>query len=218
MLARDTRVDRGLRTAIAAVCGGVCARGLTGVLSSGNASVHDPAERLVAITPRGIAFGQVGPGDAVLVEVDSDLRAVGAHEGASTELALHLAAYRARRPEARVVLHLHSPFAVAACCLAIDRLPFIHAYQVLLGSEPTPVVPFAPPGTEELADAAAVALAAGATHAILLANHGAVVVGSHETEALDRAELLEDCCRLTLLTLSQPACLPASASGYLYGT
>ncbi len=126
--ALETRsLERELKTALASLCAEICACGLTGVLSSGNASVRDARERVIAITPRAVAFADVAPEDGVIVELDADLRPIATPSpSASTELPLHLAVYR-RAPQApTAVVHLHSPYAVTASCLALDRLPFVH--------------------------------------------------------------------------------------------
>ncbi len=67
-------------------------------------------------------------------------------------------------------------------------------------AEPTPIVPYATPGSAELAASVGAALATDAgLAAVLLASHGAVVVAPDEREALDLAEALEDVCRLVVL-------------------
>ncbi|MEN1973667.1 class II aldolase/adducin family protein [Cellulomonas sp. P4] len=127
----------------------------------------------------------------------------------SKELPLHRAVYAAR-PDARAVVHLHSPAAVAASCLepaalppgtATGPLPATTPYQVMrLGD--LPVAPFALPGSAELA--AGVADLAGAAPALLLANHGSVVAGTHLDAAVDLAEELEAAAQVVLLLHGVP--------------
>lgn len=184
---------------LAGLAAGVGARGLGGPLAAGNASVLDRATGTLVVTPKGVPFGQVDARCAVHVRLGATLEVEAAVGTPSTELSLHLAAYRAC-PGAEVVLHVHAPWAVAASCLALERLPLVHYHQGLLGAEPTPIVPYATPGSAELAASVGAALAtdAGLT-AVLLASHGAVVVAPDEREALDLAEALEDVCRLVVL-------------------
>lgn len=69
----------------------------------------------------------------------------------------------------------------------------IHYQQLALGGA-TPVVPFYPLGTTELAEAVATALAG--RQAALLANHGAVTHAPTLAQAVERALLLEWACGL----------------------
>lgn len=184
---------------LAFLAAGVGERGLAGPLASGNASVLDRPSGTLVVTPTGVPLAEVDARDAVVVRLDASLEVEAAAGSPSTELPLHLAAYRAC-PDAAVVLHVHAPWAVAASCLALERLPLVHYHQGLLGAEPTPIVPYAPPGSPELAAAVGATLAAGdELAAVLLASHGAVVVAADEREALDLAEALEDVCRLVVL-------------------
>lgn len=185
---------------LAALAAGVAERGLVGPLASGNASVLDRSSGTLVVTPKGVPFSRSDARNAVHVRLDESLEIAAALGTPSTELPLHLAAYRAC-PGAAVVLHLHAPWTVAASCLRLERLPLVHYHQALLGSGPTPVVPYATPGSPELADGVRRALAGDdELAAVLLASHGAVVVGADERDALELAEALEDVCRLVVLT------------------
>lgn len=164
--------------------------------SSGNLSVRVAGG--VLVTRRGADLAALGPDD--LVEVGDD-GAVRAAPGArpTKETAMHQAAYAAR-PDARAVVHLHSHHATAVACLppgadGLADLPPYTPYRVMrLGD--VPLVPFAPPGSPELA--AHVRDAAHRGHALLLAQHGSLVAGPDlETAAADAAEL-EAAARLAL--------------------
>jgi L-fuculose-phosphate aldolase len=204
---RAREAETGLRWTLASLCRSIVERGLVGPLASGNASIVADGGAVVAITAARVAFHEVEPGNVVILDAGAgplpppaQSRAPGpGHPAPSSELPLHLAVHRAL-PHATVVLHLHAPWMVAASCLAIERLPFVHYHQALLGERPTPVVPYATPGTDELAELVAAALAGDEADAAMLANHGGVVVATGPEEALDRAEALEDVCRLVVLT------------------
>lgn len=207
------------REAIVAACRHLAARGLSPG-GSGNVSVRVGDHLLV--TPTGSSLSRVRPEDLALVPVapgpgddaptDAAPRAgTAAHDGPrpSKELPLHRAVYAAR-PDARAVVHLHSPAAVAASCLepaalppgtATGPLPATTPYQVMrLGD--LPVAPFALPGSAELA--AGVADLAGAAPVLLLANHGSVVAGTHLDAAVDLAEELEAAAQVVLLLHGVP--------------
>ena len=172
-----------------------CCRGLweAGLIagSEGNVSVR-LGRNLVLITPRGLLKSELSSGDLVRVDLAGNHRK-GSRQ-ASTELDLHLRAYR-QREECGAVVHAHPPtataFAVAGEGLPHDVLPEI---AVLMGE--VPCVPYATTGTSGLADAAEPFLARHV--AILLANHGALTWGRNLTEARIRMESLEHAARILL--------------------
>lgn len=183
------------REELAGLCLELTRLGLVGPLASGNASLRFDDGLLV--TPSGVSFAETAAADLVAVPL---VAGPGAPDRrATTELSLHRAILAVAPAEVRVVAHLHSPWLVAASCLALHELPVLHYHQALLGSKPTPVVGYATPGSDALANAAAAALEADA-RALVLGNHGGVVVGATAPEVLARAEVLEDACRLTVLT------------------
>jgi L-fuculose-phosphate aldolase len=150
---------------------------------SGNLSVLTAGSGLVAITPSGISYDDIGPADICLVRLadgttDSPRRP-------STETPMHLAIYRATG--AGAVVHTHSPFVVALSAI-LDVLPAVHYAMADLGG-PVRVAPYARFGTAQLAGNAVAALADRT--AVILQNHGALTYGSTLTQAYDRARTLE---------------------------
>jgi L-fuculose-phosphate aldolase len=113
----------------------------------------------------------------------------------SSELPMHLAIYQ-DRPDVRAVVHAHPPYATgfAAAGLALDKcvLPEI---VMTLGS--IPIAEYGTPSTEEVPDA--VSKWIGKTDAVLLANHGAVTVGSSLMEAFYRMERIEHYARICFI-------------------
>jgi L-fuculose-phosphate aldolase len=81
-----------------------------------------------------------------------------------------------------------------------------------------PLLPYQAPSTTALADAVGQACAGG-SHAVLLANHGAVTVGETLEVALRRMETLEHLAHVTLLArvLGQPQPLSATDVAALLG-
>jgi L-fuculose-phosphate aldolase len=173
--------------------------------TSGNASAM-LAEGCVLVTPSGIPPDELKPGAIVLVDADGG---VVDDDGSAptTELALHLAVYAAA-PDARAVMHTHSPFATAVAC-ACDELPAVH-YDIVAVGGPVRVAPYALFGSDELAAACAAAL--DDRSAALLANHGAVAYGSSVRQAYDRAAKVEWLAALWWRTraLGEPRVLSAS--------
>jgi 3-dehydro-4-phosphotetronate decarboxylase len=160
--------------------------------SSGNISVR-VGDRIV-ITPTGIGLSGVGRGDLAVVDGDA------VTGRPSKELPLHRAVYE-QRPDARAVVHLHAPWSTALSCLPETFRPWLTPYQVTRVG-PLPLVPFALPGSAELAGGVR-ALAAEAP-CLLLANHGSIAAGTSLAAAVDNAEELEAAARLAITLRGLP--------------
>lgn len=116
----------------------------------------------------------------------------------TSELALHLATYRAR-PDVNAIVHLHPQTAVLLDALdePIRLVTTDHAFY--LGTIKR--TPFHPPGTAEVAAVAAEATRDG-TNCVILAQHGCSVLGPTVELAHKRAFYLEEAAALTFRTLS----------------
>jgi ribulose-5-phosphate 4-epimerase/fuculose-1-phosphate aldolase len=118
----------------------------------------------------------------------------------SKEFPFHLEAYRARGPRAAALVHLHSTWSVMLSSLDdLDErhpLPVFTPYY-LMRVAPLAVVPYFRPGSDALA--VAIGTAAAGHDCILLRNHGLVCLGRSMSEAVDRAEELEETAKLHFL-------------------
>lgn len=169
-------------------------RGLT-FGRTGNLSALDD-DGVVVMTPTGVSLE--GLQSQALSRVTLDGRHVDGPPP-TKEAFLHLAVYRAR-PSARAVVHTHSTHTVAVSCMRdVDRsnaLPNLTAYYAMrVGS--LPLLPYHAPGDERLG--ALAELTAARHHALLLANHGAVVAGDDLASAADALEEIEETAKLYLL-------------------
>ncbi|MCM6778129.1 class II aldolase/adducin family protein [Nocardia sp. CDC159] len=189
------------RAQIAAACQRLAAAGLF-IGTAGNVSVR-VADR-VAVTATGTALGLLTADEVTVVDLDGAVLA--GRLAPTSELQLHLGIYRSL--EARAVVHTHAPRAIALG-LVRDELPVIHYQQLPLGGA-TPVVPFHPFGTAELAGAVRDSL--DGRQAALLANHGAVTVGETLELAVEHALLLEWACGIYLDAASAGNPRPLSAA------
>ena len=165
------------------------ARGLVAGMD-GNLSVRLDADRFLT-TPTASFKAWLEEED--LVEVDGEGLPVAGTRPPTTEFALHAAIYR-RRPDIRAVVHAHPPVATAFS-LARRDLPTGGLTEGLLMLGIVPTVPYARPGTADLAEATGEALLE--RRACLLAHHGAVTVGNSLEEALARMETLEQVAHAT---------------------
>ncbi|MBI4424153.1 MAG: class II aldolase/adducin family protein [Elusimicrobia bacterium] len=174
-----------LRRQIARACRALHQKGLIAAFD-GNVSGRLPSGSLL-VTPAGLSKGDVTE-DALLL-CNAEGRRIRGEGKVSSEVQVHLAAYRVRK-DVRAVVHAHPPLASAFTFAGAERLllePVLPEVVARLGG--IPAVPYATPGTQRLADLAAPYLA---THdAVLLAQHGAVTLGSDPWTAYLVMEKLE---------------------------
>ncbi|MGK5680025.1 class II aldolase/adducin family protein [Actinoplanes sp. URMC 104] len=171
--------------------------------SGGNLSARIPDEDAIWVTGSGSWLGRLSRTTFAAVRVsDGSPATVGtvpppAIEPTS-ELALHLALYRAR-PDVNAVIHLHPQTALLLDALGehIRIITTDHAYYLRRVS----TVPFRLPGTTELA-ALTAAMAADGTDCLVLSQHGCVVLGDSVELAHKRARNLEEAAELTYRALA----------------
>lgn len=153
--------------------------------TSGNLSVYDPAEGLMAITPSGLDYFSVTPADVVVTDLDA--RVVEGERKPSSEWALHTLFYR-RHPAARAVVHTHSMFCTTLSVLG-QPLTAVHYAIAAAHTGEVPCAPYRLFGTEALARQAVETCGDG--RAVLLGNHGLVVWGESLQEAYALAREME---------------------------
>lgn len=149
------------------------------------------------ITRSGAAKGRLEPNDFALIALDDGTRLAG--PAASSELALHLALYRAC-PASAVIVHTHPPHLLA---LSLRLPPQERLRLPLAEAEPyrgrLAFVPYSPPGSHALAEA--VALAAKDHEAVWMERHGLVAHGSDAAAVISLTEELEQLALVQLLML-----------------
>lgn len=179
------------RAAVAAAARRLLAERLV-VGTAGNLSVR--SGELVAVTPTAVPYPELTAEQVGVHRLDGT--AVEAMLAPTSELAMHLAAYRVTG--AGAVVHTHSPAATALSCL-VAEVPLVHYYAALFGGAPR-VAGYATYGTPELAESMARALQGRS--GCLLANHGAIVTAADLATAVERALYLEWLCEVALRVLS----------------
>lgn len=184
-----------------ALCAAARALHETGnVGTSGNLSVRQGDGLL--ITPSGVPYGQLTP--AMLVSLDMDGATCGPGKP-SSEWRFHRDIY-AQRPEARAVVHAHSPHATALACQG-RGIPAFHYEVAFAGGPDIRCAPYATFGTQALSDGVIAALQG--RRACLMANHGMVCFGASLDGAMALAETVEQLARIYSLSLAtgEPAIL-----------
>jgi len=143
-----------------------------------------------AVTPSGVPYGEVNPGDVPVVDMEGEVLA-GALDP-SSETPMHRAVYD--RLGVGAVAHTHSPWATTLAVLGEPVRP-VHYMLALAGGE-VPVAEYATYGTEALAANAVDAMERADSRACLLANHGLVATGPDAAGAVEAAEAVEAVAQL----------------------
>ena len=76
--------------------------------TSGNISIYDPETGYMAISPSGLGYFDTEAKDIVVMDLDGNI--IDGERKPSSEHGLHTIVYK-NRPEARAVVHTHSPYA-----------------------------------------------------------------------------------------------------------
>lgn len=171
--------------------------------TDGNLTVRLDAERILS-TPAGACKGRMCPEDLLICDLNGNR--IAGHRNETTEMAMHVAIYRAR-PDVNAVVHAHPPiatgFAVAGRPLNLGLMPEL---IVTLGA--VPLAEYGLPGTSALVDGMLPYLSK--FDAILLANHGAVAYGADLFSAFCRMDTVEHFAHIALVAemLGGPKVLP----------
>jgi L-fuculose-phosphate aldolase len=170
------------RAEIVAYCALLYARGLVAG-SSGNVSMR-LADGTIVVTPTRTSLRALAPGD--LVACAGDGTPLAGQGRPTSELALHVAAYRAR-PDIACVIHTHPTYCVGwSKTGALFPLDTVGAMEVL---GPIAWTRYAKSGTQELADLCSEALREVDT--IVMERHGLSSVAASLETAFVRTDIAE---------------------------
>lgn len=144
------------------------------------------------VTPAGREKGGLSLEELLVVDLEGTV--VGGAGRPSTETPMHLLCYR-RRGDVGGVVHAHPPVATAFAAAGVPLdAPVMPEIVLTVGA--IPLVPYATPGTEELARALEPWV--DGHDAFLLASHGVLTLGRDLREALHRMERVEHLAKVTL--------------------
>jgi ribulose-5-phosphate 4-epimerase/fuculose-1-phosphate aldolase/putative sterol carrier protein len=205
-----TTETQGLREEMTRITGELLAADLI-TATGGNVSVRIPGTNQALITPSQLYKGELT--SAMMVRVDMEGNGLDADALApSSERQLHCEIYKAR-PDVEAVIHAHATYATIIALADIPFLP-VSTEAAFLGDIPR--VPFAMPGSAELADSVRQALGGGM--AVLMQNHGLVVAAGSLRHAADTAEVIERASQMIWSCYAlgkEPSVLPGDILGLL---
>ncbi len=163
--------------------------------TSGNLSTRLGPDRILA-TPSGLAKGFLEPDQLIIVNLRGEVVAAGPGLKPTSELLMHLEAYR-RRPDVNAVIHAHPITSVALSIAGVSLAEcVIPEAIVVLGLVPT--TPYATPSSEE--NQRAISEVIVGHDAIILQYHGTLTVGRDVMEAYLRLETLEHTAKIVALS------------------
>lgn len=160
--------------------------------TSGNISVRLSSERLM-VTPSSVSKLKLAPQQIVVTDPDGNY--ISGDGSPSSEIKMHLAIYK-KRQDVNAVVHAHPPFTTgfAAAGLPLDQ-PVLPEAILVLGR--IPIVEYGTPSTWELPEALDPYIKDH--NAFLLANHGALTIGSDLVQAAHRIETMELFAKVILI-------------------
>lgn len=179
------------------------------ILTWGNVSEIDRAAGVLAIKPSGVPYDRMKPSDMVVVGLDG--KAVEGTLRPSSDLATHLALYRAF-PSVGGVVHTHSTYATAwaQACRDIPNIGTTHADHFHLA---VPVTGELAPegiaadyeaatGDEIVATFARRGIDPAANPAALVAHHGPFAWGPDAAKAVANAVALEEVAKMASVSFA----------------
>ena len=162
-----------------------------GTSTSGNCSAR-VGDR-IHLTATGCALKDVAPDNLAI----TDLQGRRLNEIKPTkEIGFHLAIFE-KQPTVNAIAHVHPAYSIVVSTLLTGDIPAMTP-QFVMRCGPVPVVPYHPPGSEELTRA--VADCCAGRRALLLQNHGAIAFAENFPKALGILEELEENCKLWVLS------------------
>jgi L-fuculose-phosphate aldolase len=159
--------------------------------NDGNITIRLDDNRLLT-TPTGVSKGFMTPDMIIEMDMNGKVISGSGKYRPSSEVKMHIQVYR-QREDIRSVVHAHPPvctsFAVAGIPLNRCVLP-----EAVLTLGAVPIAPYGTPSTPEIPDSIKPYLEN--TDAILLANHGALTLGTDLINAYHRMETLEHSAKI----------------------
>jgi len=152
--------------------------------NDGNISMR-MGDDYVITTPTGVSKGFMSPDMLIKCDMEGNVRS--GYLKPSSEIKIHIEAYK-RREDKRAVVHAHPPictgYAVANIPMDFETLP-----EIIITLGQVPLASYGTPSTTELSDSISELITCH--DAVLLANHGAMTIGTDVMDAYYNMERVE---------------------------
>jgi L-fuculose-phosphate aldolase len=155
------------------------------------------SDKEILTTPTGVSKGFMTPDMIIKMDFEGKIVSDNSKFKPSSEVKMHLEVYQ-QREDIQAVIHAHPPyctsFAVAGIPLDKCVLP-----EAILTIGAVPIAEYGTPSTMEIPDSIRPHIQN--TDAVLLANHGAITLGSDLINAYHRMETLEHAANIVFLAI-----------------
>ncbi len=164
----------------------------------GNISCRAVDTDSIWITPSGVRKDRVTPEDLFKVSLDGTiLTKPSENSRPSVELILHLTIYE-EDEDYNAVVHTHGPYITAYSIAPVDIPPLTYETQLLVGDLKDCLVPYAPSGSKELANAVSENITDSGI--AIMQNHGLIVAASSLDHAIVVTRAVEEKIRIYSIT------------------
>lgn len=169
----------------------------------GNISVR-LSDGNILITPSKVGYDVMRPEDLVVLAPDG--RIVDGFRLPTSERELHRGILN-RRKDVNAIVHSHSPYAMACCCIEGGIPPLTEEMAQLLGGGVPLSDPFVP-SEKHVELGRVVTESLGDAGAVLIRNHGPVACGSSLSEAKVAAQCVEKAAKMYLHLVGPQPIIP----------
>lgn len=173
---------------------------------SGNFSMKDDETGYIVVTPSGIKRTDLNEDAMIVVDIEGKVIENKSPYSPSSELLMHLAAYKTR-PDISAVCHTHALYATVFAVQSREVKPVV--FEASGYGAKLPIAKYGTPGSLDLANSIIEPLKHG--DACLLEKHGAVTVGKTIEDAFLKMQYVEDVSQIyfyCLLLGSEPEPIP----------
>jgi L-ribulose-5-phosphate 4-epimerase len=164
-------------------------------LGEGNVSIRIPNRNEMIITPAGNNYLNLQSDKMVHLGLDGTSYDKSLEP--SSEFRMHLALYQ-QRPEAQCIIHTHSPYASTLAVLHKSIPVIIDEMSLFLGGGVS-CTEYYPAGTDSLANE--ILKVMSKQNAVIIANHGVVIVGKTSEYCIKAAVIIEKMAQIYLNAL-----------------
>ncbi len=149
----------------------------------------------ILTTPTGISKGFMTTDMMIKMNISGEILSRASNYKPSSEVKMHLEVYK-ERPDIKSVIHAHPPYCTsfAVAGIPLDKCVLPEAI-IVLGA--VPITPYGTPSTREIPDSINPYIKT--SDAVLLANHGALTLGSDLINAYYKMETLEHTAKIVSL-------------------